>query len=120
SLGFWVNVSPGAHGAIMWGSPIGASTYFSQLQASANRFNVFINPNYNFGLDYAPPSGFGFGDFAIGNAGYCCLIDSWPPDWSGVGLSTGTWTYLTIVRSGNTYTVYVKGYPVASATDSSP
>jgi hypothetical protein len=108
TLEFYVNPGSFNSGDIFWTTSGGGD---------ANRFNIFLLNNltggYSLNIDYRQPDGT-----------LHTLLNSEQPGGTQVNFAipVGQWTFIAIVRSGNTYSVFFNHdtTPTASATDSSP
>lgn len=94
TLEFWVNPnSVSSEQDLFWTTTGGGDT---------NRFNIGIGAGGGVFMDYREPGGTDHS-----------LV-------SGGSVSANQWTFVAIVKSGNTYTLYVNDVDVSQVTDSSP
>ncbi len=98
SIEFWLRTNAGSmYQTILWGRGDDSDT---------DRFQLFQYPDNTIGLDYRSPSG-----------DLHSLIGG---STTGVPFPTGIYGHIGIVRTGNTYSLYINGVFAASGTDSSP
>jgi hypothetical protein len=93
-----------------WVNPSVTSVQFPSLfwtttgSGDQNRFNITVVPGVGLGMDYREPNGTLHSLVGVG----------------GDAVPVGRWTFVAIVKNGNTYTLYVNNSPVSTVTDSNP
>jgi hypothetical protein len=100
TMEFWFKSTGRGHMALLWGRSDSADT---------NRFHFYLNDDKTVGLDYRGLDG-----------RLHVIFGSGGPEMGIPVANPFEWTYIAIVRSANTYTLYIDGKSVASHTDPNP